>query len=77
MRIEQGRLPSPGALLAVIALIVALAGTATALPGKNKVDSNDLKRGAVKAKALSKNSVKSKAVRTGSITTQAMLAGSS
>jgi hypothetical protein len=35
-----------------IALFVALSGTALALPGKNSVKSNDIARGAVKAKAI-------------------------
>lgn len=58
-----------------VALFVALSGTAIALPGKNKVDSNDLKRGAVKARALAKNAVKARAIRTGAVTTPKLRSG--
>ena len=34
--------PSPALLVAVIALVAALAGSAVALPGKNKIDTNDI-----------------------------------
>jgi len=49
---------NPGTLVAVVALVFALAGSAIALPGKNNVDKNDIKKGAVKAKAIKKGAVK-------------------
>jgi hypothetical protein len=48
---------SPASLLALVALVFALAGTAVALPGKNKVDANDIKKNAVKSKAIKKGAV--------------------
>jgi hypothetical protein len=36
--------PSPALIVALIALVAALAGSAVALPGKNKVDKNDIKK---------------------------------
>jgi hypothetical protein len=54
-------------LVAVIALVAALAGTATALPGKNKVDKNDIKKNAVKSKAIAKGAVKSPDIGDGQV----------
>jgi hypothetical protein len=70
------RRPSPALLVAVIALVAALAGTATALPGKNKVDKNDIKKGAVKSKAIKKNAVKAKHVADGAVGTAEIADGS-
>jgi hypothetical protein len=39
---------SPGVVLGTVALIVALSGTSIALPGKNSVDSGDIKKNAVR-----------------------------
>ena len=49
--------PSPALIVAIIALIAALAGGAVALPGKNKVDKNDIKRNAVKGKQVKDNAL--------------------
>jgi hypothetical protein len=54
-------------LVAVIALVAALAGTATALPGKNSVAGGDLKRGAVGKRALRHAAVTTKAIKEGSV----------
>ena len=43
---------TPGLVVAVIALILALGGTASALPGKKNVDGNDLRKDVVKSKNL-------------------------
>jgi hypothetical protein len=51
----------------MVALVMALVGTAAALPGKNKVDRNDIKKGAVRAKQIAKNAVKSKHIPGGAI----------
>ena len=52
------RRPSPAMIVAIIALVGALAGSAVALPGKNTVQSNDIKKNAVKSKHLKNNGVK-------------------
>jgi hypothetical protein len=52
------RRPSPALIVAVVALVAALAGSALALPGKNTVQSNDIKKNAVKSKQLKNNGVK-------------------
>lgn len=49
--------PSPALIVAIIALIAALAGGAVALPGKNTVDKNDIKRNAVKGKQVKDNAL--------------------
>jgi hypothetical protein len=44
-------------VLGVVAIFVALSGTAAALPGKNKVDSGDIKAGNVKLSDIGPNAV--------------------
>lgn len=68
MRSLLSRRPSPAMAVAFIALLAALSGTAVALPGKNTVDSGDIKKGAVKASDIAKNAVNSNKVKNGSIT---------
>ena len=48
----RGRLPSPAMIVAIIALVVGLTGSAVALQGKNSVKSNDIAPGNVKASDL-------------------------
>ena len=43
------RRPSPALIVAIVALVAALAGTAVALPGKNSVKGNDIAKNAVKS----------------------------
>ena len=62
------RSPSPSMAVAFIALVAALSGTAIALPGKNTVDSGDLKNGQVKGKDIGKNAVTAKKVKNGTLT---------
>ena len=52
------RLPSPALIVAMIALVAALGGSAIALDGKNKVKANDIAKGAVKGKAIATEAVK-------------------
>jgi len=46
--------PSPSMVVAVISLIVAIGGTAVALPGSLRVASDDLRKDSVGARALGK-----------------------
>lgn len=46
--------PSPAMVVALVALIVAIGGTAAALPGKFTVGQDDLKKSSVGARALGK-----------------------
>jgi len=46
--------PSPAMVVAIISLIVAIGGTAVALPGKSTVGQDDLKTGSVGARSLGK-----------------------
>jgi hypothetical protein len=48
---------SPGLLVAIAALVVALTGTSIALPGKKSVDANDFKKSVVRTKALRNGAV--------------------
>jgi len=54
-------------LVALIALIVALSGTAVALPGSNTVDSGDIKNGQVKRVDIATGAVTSSKVSNGSL----------
>lgn len=56
---SRKRIPSPAMVIAVIALVAGVAGSAIALPGRNSVDSNDLRRSTVATKNLKPNAVKS------------------
>lgn len=51
-------LPSPAMIVAIVALIAALAGSAVALQGKNSVKGNDIAPGAVKGSKIAKMAVK-------------------
>src|SRR5688572_8500092 len=60
--------PSPAMVVAFVALCVALAGTATALPGRNKVRSDDIARGAVRASDIARSAVRSGHIRSRAVT---------
>ena len=49
--------PSPALVIAFVALFAAIGGTSIALPGKNSVDGNDLRKNVVKNKNIKKNAV--------------------
>jgi hypothetical protein len=66
MRRISGR-PSPAMAVAFIALLAALSGTAVALPGKNTVDSGDLKKNAVKTRDIARNAVTTPKIRNGAV----------
>jgi len=63
MKWIRERRPSPALVVSMIALGVALAGTAGALPGKNSVRSNDIAKGAVRAKNLGAVVVRAEGIR--------------
>jgi hypothetical protein len=67
MRNLFARRPSPSMAVAFVALVAAVAGTASALPGKNTVDSGDIRKGAVKRADIARNAVNGRKVRNGSI----------
>jgi len=64
---NPARRPSPALIVALIALVAALAGTAAALPGRNTIDKNDLKKNAVKSKNIKQGQVKSSDVADGTV----------
>ena len=55
---KSTRRPSPALIVAIVALVAALAGSAIALPGKNTVQSNDIKKNAIKSKHVKKDALK-------------------
>ena len=61
-------LPSPALVIAFIALVAALGGaSAVALPGKNTVAADDIKKNAVGASEIKANAVRSSEVRSNAI----------
>lgn len=68
MQSRRAGVPSPALVVSIIALVLALAGGATALPGNNKVGKNDIKKGAVTKKAIKKGAVKTRALKDGAVT---------
>jgi hypothetical protein len=61
------RRPSPAIAVAFVALLAALSGTAVALPGKNTVDSGDIKKNAVRSSDVRNGAVKSADLRNNSV----------
>jgi hypothetical protein len=62
------RRPSPSMIVAFIALCVALAGTATALPGRARVKKDDIARAAVRAVHIKSRAVQSKHLKSRAVT---------
>lgn len=60
-------LPAPALVVAVVALIAALAGSAIALPGTNTVSKSDLKGSAVGGAELRQDAVKSSDIADGKV----------
>ena len=59
MRAQDRRLmPSPGLIVAIIAVVLALGGSAVALKGTNSVKSNDIAKGAVKGTDVASSAIK-------------------
>jgi hypothetical protein len=57
------RRPSPAIVLAFVALVAALSGTAVALPGTKSVDSGDIRNNTVRSKDIRNNQVATKDVK--------------
>jgi hypothetical protein len=64
---------SPGVVIGVVALVLAMAGGAVALPGKNSVKSNDIAKNAVKSKHV--KSIKSADISANAVGADAIGAG--
>ena len=62
------RRPSPAMVVAFVALGVALAGTANALPGKSRVKKDDIARAAVRAQHIYSNAVRTKHIKARNVT---------
>ena len=62
------RRPSPAMVVAFVALCVALAGTATALPGRARVKKDDIARAAVRAQHIYQNAVRTKHIKARNVT---------
>ena len=67
MRSFFAKRPSPAMAVAFVALLAALTGTSIALPGKNSVDSGDIKNNTISGKDIRNGSVAGKDVKNGSV----------
>jgi hypothetical protein len=64
---NTSRRPSLSLVLALLALVVALGGTAGALPGKGSVQSNDIKKNAIKSKHIKNDQLKGADIKEASL----------
>jgi hypothetical protein len=55
-------------VVALVALVAALAGTAVALPGSNPVTSGDIRNGALKTQDIANSTVRGRDVRNNTVT---------
>ena len=62
------RRPQPALVVALVALVAATGGTATALPGSNSVDRNDVKKNAIGSKAIKNGKVAGVDIANGAVT---------
>jgi hypothetical protein len=60
--------PSPAMVVALVALCVALAGTASALPGRNRVKRDDIARNAVRSSDIVRNAIRNRHIRARQVT---------
>jgi hypothetical protein len=63
VREARDRRPTAALIVAMIALVAAMSGAAMALPGKNSVNSGDIKDATVKNKDIKRDAVRSKHVK--------------
>jgi hypothetical protein len=68
MRSLARRRPSPALVVAIVALVAAVTGTAVALPGSRDVDRNDLRKNVVKSKNVKARTLTGSDVRAESLT---------
>jgi hypothetical protein len=60
--------PSPAMVVAFVALCVALAGTASALPGRNRVKRDDIARNAVRTSDITKDAIRTRHIKRRNVT---------
>lgn len=65
---RSSKLPSPATAVAFVALLAALTGTAVALPGKNTVDSGDIRNSQVKSPDIRNGAIRGLDVREDTLT---------
>src|SRR5688572_4787529 len=72
----KGQRPSASLMVAFVALAIALGGTAVALPGKNKVATDDIKKSAVTSKKIKDGAVTTAKISDLAVTASKLAAGS-
>ena len=69
------RRPQPALIVAIIALVAATGGTATALPGRNTIDRNDVAKNAIRSKAIKDGQITGADLRDGAVTSDEIADG--
>jgi hypothetical protein len=59
---------NPALVVAIVALVAAMGGSAVALPGKGSIDRNDVKKNAIASKAIRNGQVKGVDIARGAVT---------
>jgi trimeric autotransporter adhesin len=72
---QSTRRPHAALILAAIALVLAMSGAAVALPGKNKVDKNDIRKNAVVSKAIKGGAVTNSKLSSNAVTSSKLADG--
>jgi hypothetical protein len=75
MRRIRVKRPSAGVVIAFVALVAALSGTAVALPGSNSVNSGDIKNSSITSSDVKNNSLKSTDIKNGSLVSKDFKSG--
>jgi hypothetical protein len=76
MREGLRRRPSPALVISFVALLVAISGTASALPGRNQVKRDDIAANAVRSSDIKAKNVRSSDVASGAIGSSDLANGS-
>jgi hypothetical protein len=74
--VQGSRRPSPALVISFIALLVAISGTASALPGRNQVKKDDIAANAVRSSDIKAKNVRSSDIAPGAVGGSDLAAGS-
>jgi hypothetical protein len=75
-KVRSSAIPTPAMVVACIALLVSLSGTAVALPGKSQLDKNDFPVGVVRSAAIRNKGIASADLKDGIIVPSKLAVGS-
>ena len=75
-RLRRSAVPTPAMVVACVALLASLSGTAIALPGKNQLDKNDFPVGVVRSAAIRNGGIATADLKDGIIIPSKLAVGS-